>query len=112
MAAVYGLNRMRVQGRPFYSACPPRTGRIMIEGEPIVFVVDDDPSVRRSTERFIESIVLRVQTFQSAGEFLQRARPEGPAFLVLDVRLPGLSGLDLQRELTNRGMQLPIIFII
>ena len=83
----------------------------MIEGEPIVFVVDDDPSVRRSIERLIQSIGLEVQTFQSAREFLQRARPEGPACLVLDVRLPGLSGLDLQRELTNRGIQLPIIFI-
>jgi len=76
-----------------------------------VFVVDDDPSVRRSIERLIQSIGLEVQTFQSAREFLQRARPEGPACLVLDVRLPGLSGLDLQRELTNRGIQLPIIFI-
>jgi FixJ family two-component response regulator len=83
----------------------------MIEGEPIVFVVDDDPSVRRSIERLIQSIGLKVQTFQSAGEFLQRARPEGPACLILDVRLPGLRGLDLQRELTNRGIQLPIIFI-
>jgi FixJ family two-component response regulator len=83
----------------------------MIEGEPTVFVVDDDPSVRRSIERLIQSIGLEVQTFQSAREFLQRARPEGPACLVLDVRLPGLSGLDLQRELTNRGIQLPIIFI-
>jgi FixJ family two-component response regulator len=83
----------------------------MIEGEPIVFVVDDDRSVRCSIERLIQSIGLKVQTFRSAGEFLQRARPEGPACLVLDVRLPGLSGLDLQRELTNRGIQLPIIFI-
>jgi FixJ family two-component response regulator len=83
----------------------------MIEGEPIVFVVDDDRSVRCSIERLIQSIGLKVQTFQSAGEFLQRARPEGPACLVLDVRLPGLSGLDLQRELTHRGIQLPIIFI-
>jgi FixJ family two-component response regulator len=83
----------------------------MIEAEPIVFVVDDDPSVRRSIERLIQSIGLEVQTFQSAREFLQRARPEGPACLVLDVRLPGLSGLDLQRELTNRGIQLPTIFI-
>ena len=83
----------------------------MIEGEPIVFVVDDDRSVRCSIARLIQSIGLKVQTFRSAGEFLQRARPEGPACLVLDVRLPGLSGLDLQRELTNRGIQLPIIFI-
>jgi FixJ family two-component response regulator len=83
----------------------------MIEPESIVFVVDDDPSVRRSMERLIRSIGFNAQTFRSAGEFLRRPRPEGPACLVLDVRLPGLSGLDLQRELTNSGIQLPIIFM-
>jgi FixJ family two-component response regulator len=83
----------------------------MIEAEPIVFVVDDDPSVRRSIERLTQSLGFRVQTFRSAAEFLERARPEGPACLVLDVRLPGLSGLDLQRELTHSGLQLPIIFM-
>jgi FixJ family two-component response regulator len=83
----------------------------MIEADPIVFVVDDDPSVRRSIERVIQSIGFKVQTFRSAAEFLQRARFEGPACLVLDVRLPGLSGLDLQRELTQSGIQLPIIFM-
>ena len=77
----------------------------------MVFVVDDDPSVRRSIERLIQSTGFKVETFQSAAEFLQRPRPESPACLVLDVRLPGLSGLDLQRELTNAGIQLPIIFI-
>ena len=83
----------------------------MTEAEPIVFVVDDDPSVRRSMERLIQSTGFKIQTFRSAGEFLRRPRPEGPACLVLDVRLPGLSGLDLQRELTNSGIQLPIIFM-
>ena len=83
----------------------------MIEPEPIVFVVDDDPSVRRSIERLTQSLGFRVQTFQSAAEFLERARSDGPACLVLDVRLPGLSGLDLQRELTHSGYQLPIIFM-
>ncbi len=83
----------------------------MIEPESIVFVVDDDPWVRRSMERLIRSIGFNAQTFRSAGEFLRRPRPEGPACLVLDVRLPGLSGLDLQRELTNSGIQLPIIFM-
>src|ERR1700726_2712226 len=111
MAAVYGLNRIRVQGRRFSSACPQQTGRIMTEAEPIVFVVDDDPSVRRSMERLIQSTGFKVQTFRSAGEFLRRPRPEGPACLVLDARLPGLSGLDLQRELTSSGIQLPIIFM-
>ena len=91
--------------------CPQQAGRIMTEAEPIVFVVDDDPSVRRSTERLIRSTGLKVQTFRSAGEFLRHPRPEDPACLVLDVRMPGLSGMDLQRELTNAGIHIPIIFM-
>lgn len=83
----------------------------MNEAEPIVFVVDDDPSVRRSIERVAQSIGFQVQTYRSAADFLQRARFAGPACLVLDVRLPGLSGLDLQRELIKSGIQLPIIFM-
>lgn len=82
-----------------------------MQADPTVFVVDDDPSVCRSIERLIQSIGLKVEIFKSAAEFLQRQRPEGPACLVLDVRLPGLSGLDLQRELTNAGIQLPIVFM-
>src|SRR5712692_2775628 len=83
----------------------------MSEPEPIVFVVDDDLSVRRSTERLIRSIGLEVQTFTSAREFLKNPRPARPACLVLDVRLPGLSGMDLQHELTQSGIHIPIIFI-
>ena len=83
----------------------------MTEVEPIVFVVDDDLSVRRSTERLIRAAGLKVQTFTSAKEFLKNARFEGPACLVLDVRMPGLSGMDLQVELTQSGIQVPIIFI-
>lgn len=83
----------------------------MIESEPIVFVVDDDPSVRRSTERLMRSAGLKVQTFASAREFLKDSRIEGPACLVLDVRMPGLSGMDLQLELTKAGIRIPIIFI-
>lgn len=82
-----------------------------MQADPTVFVVDDDPSVCRSIERLIQSIGFKVESFKSAAEFLQRQRPEGPACLVLDVRLPGLSGLDLQRELTNAGIQLPIVFM-
>jgi FixJ family two-component response regulator len=81
------------------------------EADPIVFVVDDDLSVRRSTERLIRSAGLKVQTFTSAREFLRNPRPEGPACLVLDVRMPGLSGMDLQRELTESGILIPIIFV-
>jgi len=83
----------------------------MNEPEPIVFVVDDDLSVRRSTERLIRSIGLEVQTFTSAREFLKTPRPARPACLVLDVRMPGLSGMDLQHELTRSGIHIPIIFI-
>ncbi len=83
----------------------------MTETRPIVFVVDDDLAVRRSTERLIRSIGLEVQTFTSAREFLRSPRPERPACLVLDVRMPGLSGMDLQRDLSKSGIHIPIIFI-
>jgi len=83
----------------------------MTQTDPIVFVVDDDVSVRRSTERLLRSAGLKVQTFTSAREFLMSPRPEGPACLVLDVRMPGLSGMDLQRELTQSGINIPIIFV-
>jgi FixJ family two-component response regulator len=83
----------------------------MTEQEPIVFIVDDDLSVRRSTERLVKSAGFQVQTFTSAREFLASPRPEGPACLVLDVRMPGLSGMDLQRELMQSGIHIPIIFI-
>ena len=83
----------------------------MTEAEPIVFVVDDDPSVRTSTERLVRSIGFKVKTFGSAAEFLQSPQPDGPACLVLDVRMPGQSGLDLQRELSGSGVHIPIIFM-
>jgi FixJ family two-component response regulator len=83
----------------------------MNEVEPIVFIVDDDLSVRRSTERLVRSAGFNVQSFASAGEFLKNPRPEGPACLVLDVRMPGLNGMDLQQELNQSGIRIPIIFI-
>ncbi len=83
----------------------------MIEPDAVVFVVDDDPSVRRSTERLLRSAGFKVQTFGSAREFLDSHRSEGPGCLVLDVRMPGLSGMDLQRELAQSGIHIPIIFI-
>jgi len=83
----------------------------MTDLDPIVFIVDDDLSVRRSTERLIRSAGFKVLTFTSAREFLASQRPEGPACLVLDVRMPGLSGMELQRELTQSGTHIPIIFI-
>jgi FixJ family two-component response regulator len=83
----------------------------MSESEPTVFVVDDDPSVCRSIERLVRSRGFRVETFASARAFLDAARVEGPACLVLDVRLPDLSGLDLQQELARVEVTMPIIFI-
>ena len=79
--------------------------------EPVIFVVDDDAAVRDSIRRLIASVGLRVETFGSAGEFLTRSRAEAPGCLVLDVRLPDLSGLEFQRALAQSGVEIPIIFI-
>ena len=78
---------------------------------PIVFVVDDDPAVCVAVKRLIRSVGIEVQTFNSAQEFLQSKRPDVPGCLVLDVRLPDLSGLDLQQELATANIDLPIIFV-
>jgi RNA polymerase sigma factor (sigma-70 family) len=83
----------------------------MTEAAPIVFVVDDDPSVRRAIKRLIGSVGLQVELFGSAQEFLHSERPDGPNCLVLDIRLPGISGLEFQRELAEANIHLPIIFI-
>lgn len=79
--------------------------------ESIVFIVDDDPSFRRSTQLLIETAGFDVGSFTSAEEFLRARHPNVPACLVLDVRLPHLSGLDLQKELFKAGIQIPIIFM-
>jgi len=83
----------------------------MKDSDPIVFVVDDDASVRDAVQRLIASVGLRVQTFGSTREFLTSKRPEAPACLVLDVRLPDSSGLELQRDLAQANVHIPIIFI-
>jgi len=77
----------------------------------LVFVIDDDASIRDAISRLLHAIGLTVRTFGSAREFLQHRLPDIPACLVLDVRLPGLSGLDLQREMVERGIHVPVIFI-
>ena len=79
--------------------------------EPIVFAIDDDASMREALSRLFRSIGMQAQIFASAQEFLKFKRPDTPACLVLDVRLPGLSGLELQRELTAADCGIPIIFI-
>jgi len=81
------------------------------ETETTVFVVDDDVAMRRSLENLIRSVGLRVEAFASAQEFLSSKREDVPGCLVLDVRLPGLSGLDLQKRLAEVDIEIPIIFI-
>jgi FixJ family two-component response regulator len=83
----------------------------MTDTDPIVFVVDDDASVRDAIKKLISSVGLRIETFGSTREFLAARRPEAPACLVLDVRLPDVSGLEFQRELAEADIRIPIIFI-
>ena len=83
----------------------------MNEEPPVVYVVDDDPSVREALAGLLRSVGLESRAYGSTGEFLQGARPDRPGCLVLDVRLPGRSGLDFQRELIASGIHLPIVFI-
>jgi FixJ family two-component response regulator len=79
--------------------------------QPIVFVVDDDASMRQALARLLQSVQLRVEVFASPQEFLQSERLNVPSCLVLDVRLPGLSGLDFQAELAKADIRVPIVFI-
>ena len=78
---------------------------------PRVFVIDDDPRVRESMQRLLKSVGLRAESFATPQDFLRRKPPNDPSCLVLDVRLPGMSGLDVQRRLTETGVHIPIIFI-
>jgi len=79
--------------------------------ENLVFVVEDDPSMRNALNNLLRSVGLEAQLFSSAKEFLQSGRPDVPSCVILDVRLPGISGLDLQRELAAANVHIPIIFI-
>ena len=79
--------------------------------DPVVFVVDDDSAVRDAIKDLLESVGIHAQTFASGAEFQARTRTEAPSCLILDVRLPGMSGLEFQRELTATGVEIPIIFI-
>ena len=80
-------------------------------GDPLVFVIDDDAGMRAAIRTLLRSAGLRVESFETAQEFLHRERPDGPSCLVLDLRLPGISGLEVQDELTKADVQIPIIFI-
>src|SRR5271157_5113722 len=81
------------------------------ESDAIIAIVDDDPSVREGLSSLIRSAGLRVETFASAQEFLDRPVAEAPSCLVLDLQLPGLSGLDLQKKMAEAGLEIPIVFL-
>ena len=81
------------------------------QSDSIVFVVDDDASIRDAVKSLLKSVGLRAEAFGSTEEFTKATRPEAPSCLVLDVRLPGMSGLDFQADLEKRGVRIPIIFI-
>jgi|SRR6516162_1915026 RNA polymerase sigma factor (sigma-70 family) len=83
----------------------------MAEARPVIFVVDDDASVREAVSNLLESIGLQSESFESAEEFMYARRPDAPSCLLLDVRLPGLNGLDFQDKLEKSGRRIPIVFI-
>jgi len=84
---------------------------VSTEDAPVVFIVDDDANVRRSIQDLLASVSLKSEAFATPQQFLERKRADCPSCLVLDVRLPGMSGLDCQRELVEAGVTIPIIFI-
>ena len=83
----------------------------MAKSDPIIFVVDDDQAVRLSTEMLIRSMGLRVEAFESAAEFLEDFDPQQPGCVILDIRMPGMSGLELQEHLNSIGAAIPVIFV-
>src|ERR1700741_4044709 len=101
---------MRFKAPSFGSHCQFRMSKAK-ETEATVFIVDDDAQVRESLKDLIRSVGLRVELFASAQEFLRGQHPDAPTCLVLDVRMPGLSGLDLQKQTSDAGLEIPIIFI-
>jgi len=107
------MGRIDARARLYLSVHAAERGRDggMKEPEPIVFIIDDDGMVREGLQSLVKSVGLRVETFASAPEFLAAKRPDAPACLVLDVRMPGLSGLELQQKLGVENIQIPIIFI-
>ncbi len=88
-----------------------RTGERKSKPETVVFIIDDDDSIREALRRLFRSVHLHAEVFASAAEFLDTALPDVPSCLVLDIRLPGVSGLDFQKQLAGSGIELPIIFM-
>src|SRR5260370_14052121 len=89
----------------------PRPDPAMAQPQPTVVVIDDDPSIRKALDNLFRSVGLAVELFGSPQEFLQSKRPDRPGCIVLDVRFPGRSGLDMQREMAAANTALPIIFM-
>src|SRR5262249_18223171 len=106
-----GRRQTPVSGQRFSSSCPRGKVGAMSGDDAIVFIVDDDPSMREALTRLLGTVGLRAEAFKIPQEFLKTKRPDAPSCLVLDVRLPGLSGLDLQRELANTDPPIQIVFI-
>jgi FixJ family two-component response regulator len=99
------------QRRPCHGCCAIMFSCMTPTVAPTVFVVDDDDLVRAAIQGMLKSVGLQSQTFGTAQEFLHSQRPDGPSCLILDVRLPGVSGLDFQHELADAGIRIPIIFV-
>jgi len=83
----------------------------MSEAQPVVVIIDDDPDIRDALQGLLETVNLQAAPFATASEFLASKRPQGPCCIVVDVRLPGLSGLDFQQELARENIPIPLIFI-
>jgi FixJ family two-component response regulator len=83
----------------------------MSETRPVVVVIDDDPDIRTALQGLLETVELETRLFATASEFLASKRPQGPCCIVVDVRLPGLSGLDFQQQLATENIAIPVIFI-
>ena len=110
-AGAFGRNRTRRVARFFSSPCLWARRRHYERRKTIVFVIDDDPSICAALSRLFRAVVLNVQTFGSTQNFSSTERPDAPGCIVLDIKLPGLNGLDFQSELVKSSTHLPIIFI-
>lgn len=104
-------HKIRWDGLPFVTKRPTLPGDLAAGGEPVVLVVDDDIAIRESLASLFQSVGLQVRVFGSAPALLQSSLPNAPSCLVLDIRLPGISGLDFQVDLEKAGIRIPIIFM-
>jgi FixJ family two-component response regulator len=106
-----GYGAIASNGRTVVTTPPTSPSDLGADAEPIVFVIDDDMAIRESLTGLFQSVGLRIKVFGSASEFLQSSLPNAPSCLVLDIRLPGISGLEFQIELDKAGIRIPIIFV-